>query len=408
MAELFFAGGAQEVGKNAVIYLTNNDTRTVIDYGLKLFSEELYPLEVSNVDATIISHAHLDHSGHVPFLFRKENPLVISTEPTRLISELLWYDNAKIMGEKLVYPRECIKRALKSFFELDYGKRFVLKDIAITLFDAGHILGSALVQIEDARKKLLYTCDFNNSDTRIHRGCRAIKADVLILESTYAQKDHLSRNEAEKQLVEKAEQVVGEGGLLILPAFAVGRTQELIAVLSRMDVEIFVAGMGNKINEIYLKHRELINDYDSFKKGMKKVRVIEGPRMRSKLMKDGGIIITTAGMLEGGPALNYILNSPNRAEVVFTGYCVEGTNGWLLQNKGVLKINGNEIKVDIPVSYIDFSAHAGRKGLFDFVNMVNPERVFCMHGDNCSGFAAELRDKGFDAIAPENGKSYKI
>lgn len=402
---LYFAGGAKEVGRNAVIY--KNGISIVIDYGLKLFSEVQYPLRPEQADLVVISHAHLDHSGHVPFLYEEENPLALSTFQTKCIAEILWEDNAKIMGESLIYSRRNLKKALSSVIELEYSNVFDFHGKQIEFYDAGHILGSSLVMVRDSDQSILYTCDMNSSDTRLHKGCRPLKTDVLILESTYSDRDHGDRKEKEKILKDKIRDIMKRGGTAILPAFAVGRTQELIAILSDLGCTLYIDGMGNKINEIYLKNRHLISDFSAFRSGMRNVEIVKKPQDRRKAMR-GQVVIATAGMLEGGPALNYIMNSQKNSEVIFTGYCVPGTNGWKLQHGGYVEINGAQVNVDIPVSYLDFSAHSGRTELFSFAEKCNPSKIFCIHGDNCEKFAQELRELGFDAVAPENGKEYSL
>ncbi|MEM5777307.1 MAG: MBL fold metallo-hydrolase [Candidatus Aenigmatarchaeota archaeon] len=405
---LFFAGGAKEVGKNAVVY-KNGNTKFMLDYGIKLNPQPTYPLKVTDLDIILLSHAHLDHSGFIPYLYEEKEVLLLATFPTLALSEVLWEDSAKIMGENLPYEKRNVKKIKSNVFEVEYNTPFRFNDKTIYYYDAGHILGSALIKIVDSNDfSLLYTCDMNSLDTRMHRGCKSYSADVLILESTYAFKDHEDRRELEKKLLDKVKDVLKKDGLFILPSFAVGRTQELIAILSELGCTIYVDGMGNTINEIYLKNRSLINDYNSFLRGMKAVKTIQEERERKKLMHNGGLVIATAGMLEGGPALKYILNAPKNSEVLFTGYCVENTNGWRLQHTSKVIVNSHEIDVDIPVDYYDFSAHSGRKELLRFVKECNPKQIFCIHGDACDQFADELRQMGYDAISPENGKEYKI
>ncbi|MCX8166751.1 MAG: MBL fold metallo-hydrolase [Candidatus Micrarchaeota archaeon] len=406
--KLFFCGGAMEVGKNAVLYKSGK-VNMMFDYGIKLNPQPSYPIKVNEMDLILLSHAHLDHSGFIPYLYEEKEPLLLTTFPTLSISEVLWDDSAKIMGENLPYQKKNVKKILSNVFEIEYEMPFRFSDKKISFFDAGHILGSGIIKLEEADGfSILYTCDMNASDTRMHKGCKTYKADALILESTYAFKEHENRRELEKKLIDKAKDVLKNDGLFILPSFAVGRTQELISILSEVGSTIYVDGMGNAINEIYLKNRKLINDYNSFLRGMKAVKTIQEEKERKKLMSKGGIVIATAGMLEGGPALKYILNSPKNSEVIFTGYCVEGTNGWRLQKTNKVLINSHEVDVDIPVDYYDFSAHSGRSDLLKFVNECNPKKIFCMHGDACKEFAEELKSLGFDAVAPENGHEYNL
>jgi putative mRNA 3-end processing factor len=163
--------------------------------------------------------------------------------------------------------------------------------------------------------------------------------------------------------------------------------------------------MGRDMTKIYLQYPQYIRDAQVFKKAVRSVTMVENTGDKRAATREPGIIITSAGMMNGGPVMNYLFNVNADSKIIFTGYCVEGTNGWLLQNKGVIMKDEQELAIDLPVEYLDLSAHAGRKDILDFIRNANPERVFCVHGDKPEEFALELKEEhGFDALAPLPGE----
>jgi len=151
-----------------------------------------------------------------------------------------------------------------------------------------------------------------------------------------------------------------------------------------------------------------VKDFKRFRQDMDSCRPILHPRERGKVLKRPGVIIATAGMLQGGPALGYLLKMGPESRAIFTGYCVEETNGHNLLNKGYVEYDGVKIKPKAQWSYLDFSAHAGRTELFELVAKLKPKKVFCVHGDSCQKFADDLAVEGYDAVAPKLGETVKI
>lgn len=411
--ELEFLGGAQEVGRSSILLKT--DSAIMLDCGLKIHDEQAYPMPPPvPLDACVVSHSHLDHCGFLPSLFDNFAPEIIGTPPTKAICELLLEDSAKIIIENtgtLPYKRSSYKRAMNAFNPIGYHHRKMVNDTAITLFDAGHVPGSSSVLVEYERKRLLYSGDFKLSETRMHDPAELPgEADILLIESTYVSRDHPKRRDLEVQLAKRCDEVLDNGGNVLLPAFAVGRTQELIRCLKahRPDYPIWVDGMGTKAADIVLKYPSYIKEAGHFRKDLDACNIVRDRRDRQKVLNEPCIIVSTAGMLQGGPALGYLLSLNDKSEIIFTGYCVEGTNGHNLLNFGYIEKDGERVQPAVPVKYLDFSAHAGRSELFKFVEKANPKKVFCVHGDQCQQFADELALEGFDATAPKMGEKFTV
>ena len=409
--ELECLGASGEVGRSA--FLLHTDKKIMIDYGIKLFDESgtaTFPVESADPDITILSHAHLDHSGCVPALSRKGR--WYATPPTRDICEVLWKDSMKIMGEGLPYDLADYKRALKRWNPLLYEQTIRPGETSITLHDAGHISGASMVDIEYRGKRVFYTGDFKAEDTFMHKGASYYEdIDVLIIESTYANREHPKRSGIDQTLMDHIYETIDNGGNVLLPSFAVGRTQELIATIRNYDQEIpvFVDGMGREITRIYLDHPRYLKDAKAFRKAVKSVRMVSGIPDKKAATRKPSIIISSAGMMNGGPILNYLFHSNAQSKLIFTGYCVEETNGWLLQNKGYIIKDEEELHVDVPWEYLDFSAHGGRADLLNFIKHANPEKIVLVHGDNTQGFANELIENfGYDAVAPKAGEKIEI
>ena len=407
-------GASMEVGRSA--FLLNTDKRIMLDYGIKLFDESggaTFPLESSAPpDLALLSHAHLDHSGCIPALYTKNKIRWYGTPPTRDIVEVLWKDSMKIMGDGLPYRMQHFNKALKYWSSLHYNETIHAGKTEITLHDAGHISGSAMIDLEYNNKRILYSGDFKCGDTFMHKGASYIDdVDYLIIETTYAQREHPPRKELERTLMEHIHETIENGGNVLLPSFALGRTQELLALVRHYDKDtpVYVDGMGREITRIYLKYSKYIKDAKSFRNAVKNARLVQSIADKKAATREPSIIISSAGMMNGGPILNYLFHANNKSKLIFTGYCVEETNGWLLQNKGYLMKDEQELYVDLPWEYLDFSAHAGRADILNFIKHANPEKIILVHGDNTIGFGEELeRDFGYDVVAPLPGDRIRL
>ncbi|MBU0532930.1 MBL fold metallo-hydrolase [Candidatus Micrarchaeota archaeon] len=406
-------GASREVGRSA--FLVRTDKKIMLDYGIKIFDKSgfpKFPLESVNPDFIVLSHAHLDHSGCLPSFYRNSKVRWYATPPTRDICEILWQDSMKIMGDGLPYRKQHFKKALKYWTPLLYDHPIETGGTTVEFLDAGHISGSAIVNIGYEGKKIVYSGDFKGENTYMHKGAESIEdVDVLIMETTYAQREHPPRKKLEANLMHEVYETLDDGGNALLPAFAVGRTQELISLLRHHDKEIpiFVDGMGRDITKIYMKHPRYIREAQSFRKAVRSVNIVENISDKKKASRTPSVIIAGAGMLNGGAILNYLYHANKNSKLIFTGYCVEDTNGWLLLNKGYIMKDEQELQVDLPVEYFDLSAHAGRSDIMSFIEKANPEKIILVHGDKPEKFAQELKEEhGYDAIAPLIGERIEI
>ena len=411
---LSFLGAAGEVGRSAV--LLESDKRVLLDYGVKLGERVEYPMPVQGgISAYVPSHAHLDHCGFSPALFEHDAPPVFATYPTMALSSLLIKDSMKvtrIRGERMPYSTFSFRKFESSFIPLSYGKPFQLTNqTSITLHDAGHIPGAAIVDVRSQRRRVVYTGDFKLEETRLHRGADFVeKVDVLVMESTYSNREHPERKSLERKLVYEIRTTLESGGNVLLPSFAVGRSQELLILMADLlpDADVFLDGMSRAATRIIMDYPSYVKDAAALRRGARNARWVESDAHRRKALERPSVIISSAGMLEGGPALSYLLKLNPRSKVILTGYQIPGTNARMLVDERKVEVDGIVTEIDVPVEYLDMSAHAGRKELLEFVRRANPEKVFCVHGDWCEEFARELREMGYDAHAPKLGKSYEV
>lgn len=414
---LYCLGASGEVGRSAFVLQT--DRKVLMDYGVKIFDEAgkpTYPLKLENVklDAAFISHAHLDHSGFVPNLYTFSKIPWYGTPPTYDIADVLWKDSMKIQGEDLPWGNSHYKKALKYWHPLMYEHKVGVGATDYVFRDAGHIIGAAMIEAKYEGKRILYTGDFKLEKTRLHEGAKHLKeeVDVLITESTYSDKEHPDRAELEKKFADEIYETINEGGTVLCPAFAVGRSQELIRIIRahHKDVPIYLDGMAKEVARIYLKYRKYVREYEDFVDDMESITFVESIQDRKTATEGGSVIVSTAGMMEGGPAVNYVKYLNRESKIIFSGYCVEGTNGWLLQNKGQLRVDKNILEVELPVEYFDFSAHAGKKDLMQLIKETNPGKIVCVHGElsKAEKFATELGEMGYDAVVPKIGDKINL
>jgi putative mRNA 3-end processing factor len=409
--ELQFLGGAGEVGRSAVLA---ND-RLLLDYGMKSGTPPSYPVGGVDPEAVVVSHGHLDHAGAVPALLSGRDPPAIHwTPPTRELALTLARDTLKLHGgsHRCPFTENDLKRVGEVSEPHGYGEPFEVAGHEVTFFDAGHIPGSAHVLVDDGETRLLYTGDFHTHDQRLVPGTTARPdADVVLCESTYSDVAHDPRATVEERFAESVRTTLYEGGTVVVPAFAIGRTQELLLVCEAYDIPCYVDGMGQDVTRMLRSYPDYVRDADALRRAKSHARFVTGrDGQRRRIAEQNAAIVTTSGMLSGGPAMSYIpeirRNPTNK--ITMTGYQVEGTPGRELLETGSAEIDGRVMPVAARVEQYDFSAHADREGLLGFLADYRDARVLVNHGDRCTAFAEELRADGYVASAPELGDTVTV
>lgn len=412
-----FFGGAHEVGRSAI--MVEDDRNIMLDYGIKIDHEPEFPIGTPKVDACVVSHAHLDHSGCAPALYNENSPAMFGTMPTLRLSALLLEDSIKISHRnhtRLDYHNRQLGMFKSRFVSIDYHQRAGFGNYDITLYDAGHISGSAVTLLERTKgkdnRRIVYTGDFKLAPQTLHTGAEIVKSDVLIMESTYATREHPDRNKQIADFVDKIRETLDNNGTALIPTFAVGRAQELLAILEQNGLadRTYVDGMAREASRIVLSHSEFIDNADVLSAAMKDSTFVDMPGMRKEILGEPAIVLTPAGMLNGGPVLDYIGKLNKDSHVFITGYQVEGTNGRNLIETGKIELDGKRERIRAPFSVYDFSAHAGKSDLYKYVRESAPNTVICVHGDpkNTEALAEELKDEGFDAYAPKVGDKIEL
>jgi len=406
-----FLGGVEEVGRLAMV-LETGGYKFLFEYGMSPGKPPEYPLPPPLIDLVLLTHAHLDHSGMIPWLFSKSDQNIITTKLTGEIANLLHKDSIKIAkseGYAAPYSTSNIKEAKNSIINVKPAQnRKIGDDLELIFHDAGHIPGSLMFELI-ANKKILFTGDFNTDDTRLVKGTNPVDCDILFLEGTYAGRDHIKkREEIEKEFLDKIDEVVKRGGVAVLPAFAVARSQEIALVLKNSGYNIWFDGMGKKVSKIYLKNKKYLRNPDDLKKILNNINMVHSDQGR-KLALKSEVILTSSGMMEGGPVLTYAnkLKDDPKSAFLLTGYQVKNTNARLLVDKGRLNFYGVTEKINCEVQYFDFSAHAGHRELINFAKKCNPEKIVLMHSDNSKPLVEPLNEFA-EVITPKTGELLEL
>lgn len=444
--KLSFLGGASEVtGSN--ILVEAGGKKILLDCGLfqgfRLADEKNYEPFVYDpkiIDLAIIGHAHLDHTGRLPKLAKGGfSGKIICTAPTKEIAELVLHDNAKLMKEEAnrnriapLYASADIDRVMSLMETIPYNQRLeVFGGIFVTLKNAGHILGSATITLEVEDKTLVYTSDLGNRDCELLSDPEIInKADYLICETTYGGRVHEDPAKREEKLAAIINNTIAQGGVLMIPAFAIERTQELLH-----DIELFCekgncliprfyldSPLANKVTGVFEKYRDFLSpdlkeeNLDIF--ALHRVKITTSVDQSKEINETPGpkIIIAGSGMMNGGRILHHVrqyIDDPKNA-ILFVGFQAEGTLGRrIFEGEREIKIFGEKHTVRAQVLAIgSYSAHADSEQLIDWITPIaGLARIFLFHGERSQSeiFRVKLKEKlNVDADVPDLGQSYEI
>ncbi|NIO19462.1 MAG: MBL fold metallo-hydrolase [Candidatus Aenigmarchaeota archaeon] len=415
MIEIRFLGGCTEVGKLGMLIDTGSE-KFLWEYGISVQSGEKPIQPKTNLDGAFVSHAHLDHSGMLPQIYRLgyDGPLYCDPATLDLLSILL-RDSLKLQkreGGPLDYLMQDIKKLERNvrFLRVNEKEDFVTS--SVSFHNAGHIPGSVMPLLENGGKRILFTGDVKFIETQLMVGAQTKFKDIdlLISESTYSYTNHPDRKSLETSLKKIVQETVHGGGICLIPAFAVGRTQELLMILYELGVPIYIDGMGIRATEAILRHPKNVKDHKTLQKAFSRAHKVERGTNRDRITESPCVILTTAGMLNGGPVVHYISRLYERPDcsLIFTGFQVPGTAGRTLLDTGKFVHEDIEVRPRMRMEFLDFSAHTDHDHLVQFYKKVKPKKILLVHGEKTNEFAKELQKQGFDAHAPKNGETIEV
>jgi putative mRNA 3-end processing factor len=396
-----FLGAAEDIGRLGFV-LESEGSRFLFDYGMEPDKPPLYPLEAPPIDRVFLTHAHLDHSGMIPWLAARYDASILCTPPTAEVATLMHRDSLKIArseGFPEPYGDADIEATIGLYDHQDFHHPKVLGKHTLRLRSAGHIPGASQMELKGPNGTLVFTGDLYTRPQRVVMAAQQTKADVLFMESTYAGREHPPRDQVESDFRDFAHEVSDRGGLLLVPAFAVGRAQEIAMVLADEGLNVWLDGMARTVAKIYTQHPEYLNDQAAYQRALGQVKPVHSHRGRSVALKEADVIVTTGGMLDGGPVLWYLdhLRNDPKSAVALTGYQVEGTNGRRLKSEGIVDFDPREPgknvhRVHCEVRHFDFSAHAGHQDLVDFAKRTGAKDIVLFHGDQREKLVGDLSD----------------
>ncbi|MDD4188761.1 MAG: MBL fold metallo-hydrolase [Eubacteriales bacterium] len=467
--KITFLGAAKTVTGSCYLIETNK-TKLLVDCGMfqgYLVEESLnrdpFPFDVNEIDFVLLTHAHIDHSGRLPKLYKAGyRGEIISTKATAELCEIMLPDSGHIQetdaelmnrkrnraGKKVllpIYTKEDAIECTKLFRKIPYYRKTVLnKEVTVKFNDAGHILGSAILEIwikdESKQTKVVFSGDLGNKNMPIIRDPAKIEsADYLIMESTYGNRLHLDTADKVERFMKIVTETIDRGGNVIIPSFAVGRTQEIIYDLNKhvgkyhkelkriFDVPVFVdSPLATSATQVF---RNNLDCYDAEARayiangdnpldfpGLRFTKTVDESKALN-FREDSVIIISASGMCEAGRIKHHLKHNlwKPEATVLFIGYQAEGTLGRRIAD-GAKKVNiyGEEISVKAQIETIDgFSGHADKTGLLEWLGSFKqkPRKVFLVHGDadSLDSLSMSIKEEySIDTEIPELGDLFEI
>ena len=459
--KLSFLGAGHEVTGSRTL-LEAGGYRILVDYGMEqgvdLFENPELPLPAGELDAILLTHAHIDHSGMIPALVRQGfRGSIYATEATAKLCGIMLLDSAHIQESEAqwrnrkaeragrptvepVYTTEDAQAALQLFHPCQYGPTYeILDGVQIVFQDAGHLMGSASIYVTVEGKTLLFSGDLGNVNRPLIRDPqKPTEADFVVIESTYGNRLHGERPDYVSQLTRILQETLDRGGNLVIPSFSVGRTQELLylireikqsgAIRGHEDFPVYVdSPLSVEATKIYSGGLMGFYDDDTLDLLARGVDPILFPGLRTSVSADDSkainldetpkVILSASGMCEAGRIRHHLKHNLWRPEstVLFVGYQSQGTLGrTLLDGADSVKLFGEAIQVCAHIEQMDgISGHADQQIMLDWLAAMTkkPVKVFVNHGEDqvTDEFAATIRDRlGLDAEAPYNGSVFDL
>ena len=456
--KLSFGGGASEVGASFLMLQLDGEN-IALDCGVRMSGDAMPDFhimkEYGSVDCIVLSHAHMDHSGALPVLSREyPNAKIYMTHPTKDLVRILLYDSLKIMehreSEIPMYAEIHVQKMLENilcFSPSHTFKPFSGSNIEITFYSAGHIAGAAGIFISGEEGSLFYSGDFSVTPQRTVEGASfpKLRPDIAVFESTYGDRLHASRDIEEERLIAKIASITAEGGKLLIPAFSLGRSQEIILMINRAinkkqlpgNLKVYVDGMVNDICRVFQNHpnylrtqygKRILRGNDIFYND-NVISVNRNKTLRDQIVasNDGLVIISSSGMLTGGPSQWYAekLVGVEKNAIALTGYQDEESPGRQLlellaavngtdvlpSNERVLKIGEKSTPVQCDIGMYGLSAHADKMEILALAQSLAAKRVFFNHGgeDVVNSLGAEFQKEYHGRVyIPKNGETFDL
>ncbi len=406
--DITFHGAAQEVGKSCIV-VAHGARRYILDAGVKFINGGvLYPepLErMRDIGALFLSHAHMDHAGALPVFERAHLPAPIyATAMTWRIANLLLedaYHIAQLRGLHPAYAARDIRAVAADVRIVDYDRDLRTPDGAVRFryLNAGHIPGSASIFLDFGDRRIFYTGDINTQPTLLMKHAtpaadlRALGVtpdnplDALIIETTYGNREHPDRMATRAAFVQSVQDAIARGGTVLVPCFGVGRAQEVLLMLAQLPrhIQIYLDGMARTISTMVATEEDpYVRARGDVKAALRRVHSVRRHEREDVARQRGAVIISTSGMLQGGPSVYYTeqLFGSERNTIILTGYQVEGTRGRSLWEDRLFYRHGEAQPVRCRVEKFDFSAHYGMRAIHDLIRSVPHKHLILQHGDH--------------------------
>ena len=465
--KITFLGAAQQVTGSMHLVTLQSGYNILIDCGMDYelkrnptFKEDIFPFNPADIDALILTHAHIDHSGNIPSLvYQGFKGSIICTGATAELTEYLLYDSANIqlmeyrkaLGNakktkrnnvpKPLYMASQVKDSVNQFVTANFNKPFTINnEVKITLIEAGHLLGAASVKMEvqenGVTKTIGFTGDLGRSNSKLINDATILSGiDTLVSECTYGGRKHKVTLSAEDEMLHYITTTcIDIRGRLVIPAFSVGRTQSIVFTIIKLKrqgliphVKIFVdSPLAIRSTDVYEKHKELLNP-EAFEFQQKfgslleheDVEYLTDYKHHEALMyyTDPSVIISAAGMVEGGRIQEHIMNNIENpfSTILISGFCAEGTFGHkLLNGQSTIHIKNKVKRVFAKIASTDiFSSHPDCDEIFNYINHTHEngcKNVFLVHGDltQMTAMRDRLGKENINAEMPYQGQSFEL